>query len=266
MCNFARVGVLGVLTLPLAGLTSAPALAHPSGCTFRDVQYALTSGKLQERIAARWNYTPDLGDRAQLQTVQTARADWHGRVPKAAFFYELSGQCRIGDWHQGVIRATVPVATHVDGTWSAGRRSGTCTNDRLVSRSLPVTFIRQTPALEPPAPRIGLQWSLPEPRVLDCPFTAFDPQAGEYHPGHLDGIDLVYDPLTEVVSKTVLVGRSKVARLSVHLRSHAHPVFGGLAPWGDGQVAASLELRATDTLERSSDCTVLLGTPGASRC
>lgn len=263
-----RLCLSGVVAVLLAGLASAPALAHPSGCTFRVLQYALTAVKLHERIAAGWSYgTPDLEDRAQLQTVQIAASDWHGHTRNAAVFYELSGQCRIGDWHQGGVRAAVGVPTHVDGTWSAGQRSGICTHDRVVSRSLPIEFVRQTLALDPPAPSIGVKWTFPQPPVLDCPFTSFDPHWNEYHTAHLRFAEFHYAPVTYVVPKSVLLGASKVVHLRVHLRAHAHPVNGGLAPWDDGKVSASFELTATVTLERSSDCTTHLGSPAQnSRC
>jgi hypothetical protein len=249
-------GIWGLAGLLLAGFASTPAQAHRSGCTRRIVDYAVTGVTLHERIDARWSYgTPDFDDRAQLQTAEVANADWHGHKRNAANFVELSGQCRIGDWRQGHVWAAADTRTNLAGTWSAGQRSGSCTNDRVIPRSLPIDFVRQTLALEPPASTIGVKWTLPQPRVLDCPFTAFDRRFDEYHRAHPTSATFEYPTPTQMIPKSTLLGHSKLVRLSVHLRAHAHPVYDS-PPWDYGNVNATLELTATVTLVRYKDCTI----------
>jgi hypothetical protein len=71
-----------------------------------------------------------------------------------------------------------------------------------MSRSLPIEFVRQTLALDPPAPTIGVKWTLPAPPVLDCPFTSFDPHGNEYNPAHLRFVEFQYQPVTHVIPKS----------------------------------------------------------------
>jgi hypothetical protein len=174
-----------ILVGVIAALAVVPAVPRAAAgrCTITDVFYDVTAIKLDERMSAHWDYDDEDGDpatAASVDTVLTGSVDWrrdHGsraeRKRQWAFFEELSGACRVPNFRQGEIHGTAPeMSYHVEGTWSAGGQTGTCSADRTRSRSVTGLFIRHSAKTAPP-PATGYgKWAMVGPPVVDCPFMA----------------------------------------------------------------------------------------------
>lgn len=250
-------------TAAIAALLAAAAIAPSSasaagGCTSKIVTFDVTGITINERIAATWKYGAGTNDPLQgtatLDTVQTARTAWTGRQRAAATFDELIGHCRVGDRLQGSIHATAPhVETHLQGTWSAGTRSGTCAKDTVAARSLSAEFIRRSLATSPPANTLGVRWSLGAPGQLECAFSAYHRDDGSYSNEHLRDAALDYPQDDYVIAKSQLLARSRLVRLRIHARASAKH---GYAGWQYGSTTATLELDGTVTLRRARICTI----------
>jgi hypothetical protein len=258
------------LIAALAVLALAPA-AHanpPSTCTSRIVSFDVTAVEFTEHLTAHWDYGIEETDpKASIDTTQTAHVSWHNdgnthaervRHHDYAFLEELSGGCRVPNYRQGKIGAKAEdVAYHVDGTWSGGERTGTCATDRTVQRNVSGQFVRLSLATSPPSRSIGVKWLFGGPPEIDCPFSAFDGE--EYVNRHLRTYDLSYPAQSYTIPKSKLLGRNRVIKLPVHIRSTR-------ADWAYGKLRASLELTGTVTLTRYKDCSIrpgdkILGNP-----
>jgi hypothetical protein len=165
-------------------------------------------------------------------------------------FEELVGACRVPNFRQGRIHGKAQAMHyHVDGTWSAGAQTGTCTNDRTTTRSVTGLFIRHSVKTDPPARTVGLKWTMSGPTEVDCPFTAFAPDEDAYVPGHLRGYDLSYLAVERPIAKSTLFAKKVInAPIAVHGDGHRRGDTLGL--WNDGTLTTTLSLTGTITLTR----------------
>jgi hypothetical protein len=250
------------LLIVVVAVLALPARAHAAGCTVTDVFYDVTAVKLDEHVTAHWAYE----DGASLDTVMNGSVDWRqaggsraDRKKKRewAFFEELSGACRVPNFRQGEIHASAPdMRYHVDGTWSAGGQTGTCSADHTAARVVLGQFTRHSTKTAPPPPYGFTKWIPSGPPVVDCPFMD----------EHLRRYALRYPGVESRVAKSSLL-RGKVLRLPVHVRGDGHARKGELDDlWDDGSVTASLAIDGSVTLTRFSSCRFTAGTNGWRRC
>jgi hypothetical protein len=260
----AAAAALACAAVPAHASPARDEPARPS-CTIRLVFFDVTGIALTERMTAHWDYATEADPPAQakIDTTQTATVDWHQDRStlaqrranrQTATFEELVGACRVPNYRQGRIHGKAQgMHYHVDGTWSAGAQTGTCTNDRTTTRSVTGLFIRHSVKTDPPARTVGLKWTMSGPTEVDCPFTAFAPDDATYVPGHLRGYDLSYLAVERPIAKSTLFTKKVIAApVSVHGDGHRRGDTLGL--WNDGTLTTTLSLTGTITLTRYKSC------------
>jgi hypothetical protein len=241
----------------------APRDAGKFACDIHNIYFDVVGLDLTERATAHWSFTGEDGQVAQLDTVQTGRVAWHRdhstkaerrKYRQIMTFQELTGVCRVPNFRQGELSGKAQGMTyHLDGTWSAGAQSGTCTTDETTTRQVSGNFMRLSLSTRPPARKVGVKLVFGGPTALDCPFMAYDAAGDRYVAAHLRSARFGYLPYVTRIAKTTVTAH-RIVRLPFHLtsdgfgRSHAAPL------WNDGQVQPALTLSGTLTLKRYKDC------------
>ena len=245
--------------LALAGLlaVAAPAAAATSGggCTQLYRFFYVRSANLTETITAHWNYDDNNGYTATLDTTQTGTMAFRGGLPSRADrkkylqysqFIEPQGSCRIPDYRQGWLTAYEPVDYNVNGQWTAGQQSGTCSSRQTERRLLHAEYIRRS--LDWHFPTVGFRWMLAGPPPPGCTFTAYSAQDDQYVTRRLhNAYGFGYTPPAHDLTFTKkLLLNAKTVTLPVNF--HAKRKTAGST--------AMFDLKGTVVLQRYKACTV----------
>jgi hypothetical protein len=253
-CRYASTLAVGLICVgALAGLAASSDAASGSGCLQLLRYFYVRSAHLTETVTAHWNVNVDAGYIATVDTTQTGIMRYSGGLPSRAVrsrrlgyanFTELRYVCRIPDYSQGVLAAYAPMTYSVQGNWSAGQQSGTCSNKKSEARYIGANFVRRS--LNWRYPSVGFGWDFNRPPMPGCSITTYSAQLDDYQPFLLNSYGTTQLPARQMtLTKERLLSATS---LTLPVKLHAADNVQGMK--------ATFDLRGTVVLQRYKACSI----------
>jgi hypothetical protein len=238
-----------------AASTDKRGVAASSACVQLLRYFYVSSAKLTETVTAQGNYDDyGSGYHAMLNTTQIGTMNYRGGLPSRAVrkkymqysqFTELQYSCRIPDYRQGWLSAYAPMSYSIQGNWSAGQRSGTCSNQKTEQRLLNAQYIRRS--LDSQFPTVGFRWELNGPPMPGCTFTVYSAQDDAYDTRLVNAYGFNYSsPVRDMTLTKKLLLTATMIKLPINLRGMHNT----------GGLTATFGLRGTVVLQRYKACTI----------